>query len=406
MVKKKGGAASTGSGGKKKKRAGGKVGSKKTGKVSSENTVELKADGIVDSKEAPAKEVSKTTEVEEPTLGDLSSFSSMAAGPGTSNKIQGTGRLGLGKRREPLRVTSKTAADFIAEGIVDDVDEDTTSVDEFAEVAKADKGPPDFATEDIRYGIGDVADPFLAEEKNRTAAVDTIAEEEDTGKMGRSQDITGDGGVLKRLVTVGRGEVVSAKSTVTVTYTGKLEDGSVFDSTGENDSFSFKLGAGEVIKGWDAGVATMRCGETSTFEITPRYAYGRRGMPPAIPGNATLIFEITVTETEGSREKEIKNITELNPKRDMSVADIARDYGELLETQAERKKKMSLFDRFYIISPFASQTGEKPPWWLDPTITFVGIFALVGVAFYFVFVAGAIHQGVPDVDTVDVNIFN
>jgi FKBP-type peptidyl-prolyl cis-trans isomerase len=52
------------------------------------------------------------------------------------------------------------------------------------------------------------------------------------------------------------------------------------------------LGAGQVIKGWDVGVATMSVGEKAVFELKPEYAYGARGAPPVIPANATLIFEV------------------------------------------------------------------------------------------------------------------
>lgn len=65
---------------------------------------------------------------------------------------------------------------------------------------------------------------------------------------------------------------------------------------------------------------------------------------------------------------------------------------------------MTLFERFYIISPFASQTGAKPPWWINPNITFFLIAALVGVGFYLVLLSGAIHIGYVE-QPVDVNIF-
>lgn len=52
------------------------------------------------------------------------------------------------------------------------------------------------------------------------------------------------------------------------------------------------MGAGQVIKGWDVGVATMSIGEKAIFELKPEYAYGSRGAPPVIPANATLVFEV------------------------------------------------------------------------------------------------------------------
>merc|ERR1719183_2448635 len=81
---------------------------------------------------------------------------------------------------------------------------------------------------------------------------------------------------------------------VTVQYVGTLEsDGSEFDSSrAREEPFKFILGVGQVIQGWDKGVATMKEGETSKFTIAPEFAYGEEGSPPKIPAAATLIFEV------------------------------------------------------------------------------------------------------------------
>jgi FK506-binding protein 4/5 len=81
---------------------------------------------------------------------------------------------------------------------------------------------------------------------------------------------------------------------VTVHYVGTLaSDGSKFDSSRDRgEPFKFKIGMGQVIKGWDLGVATMRKGEKAVFTLPSQYAYGESGSPPKIPGGATLIFEV------------------------------------------------------------------------------------------------------------------
>ena len=87
------------------------------------------------------------------------------------------------------------------------------------------------------------------------------------------------------------GEPCARGETVRVKYEGRLLDGTVFDSA---SSFEFLLGAGEVIKGWDVGVLGMRRGEQRRLRIPPKLGYGKRGSPPEIPPDATLVFDITL----------------------------------------------------------------------------------------------------------------
>jgi len=76
-------------------------------------------------------------------------------------------------------------------------------------------------------------------------------------------------------------------------YTGKLEDGTEFDSSiPRGDPFTFTLGSGQVIKGWDQGLIGMCEGEKRRLVIPSDLGYGDRGSPPKIPGGATLIFEV------------------------------------------------------------------------------------------------------------------
>ena len=82
---------------------------------------------------------------------------------------------------------------------------------------------------------------------------------------------------------------------VTCHYTGKLDDGRVFDSSvTRDDPFKFRLGVDQVIKGWEEGITGMRVGQKRTLIIPPNLGYGERGSPPTIPGGATLTFELEV----------------------------------------------------------------------------------------------------------------
>jgi FK506-binding protein 4/5 len=109
-----------------------------------------------------------------------------------------------------------------------------------------------------------------------------------------SIDISGDGQLTKQILVTGSGEEMpTSGSQVEVHYVGTLLDGTEFDSSrGRGTPFSFKLGQGQVIKGWDEGVATMKMGEKAILTCAPEYAYGAAGSPPKIPANATLQFEV------------------------------------------------------------------------------------------------------------------
>jgi len=94
-------------------------------------------------------------------------------------------------------------------------------------------------------------------------------------------------------LTPGTGAVAKAGDRVSVHYVGTLRDGTKFDSSRDrNQPFQFVLGQGQVIKGWDEGVAGMKVGEKRKLTIPPAMAYGVQGRPPKIPPSSTLVFEV------------------------------------------------------------------------------------------------------------------
>jgi FKBP-type peptidyl-prolyl cis-trans isomerase FkpA len=108
-----------------------------------------------------------------------------------------------------------------------------------------------------------------------------------------AKEMTTESGLKYEDVGVGSGREAVVGDTATVHYTGWLVDGKKFDSSHDrNEPFSFRVGSGQVIKGWDEGVAGMKVGGKRKLTIPPQLGYGARGAGGVIPPNATLIFDV------------------------------------------------------------------------------------------------------------------
>ena len=101
-------------------------------------------------------------------------------------------------------------------------------------------------------------------------------------------------------IEVGEGAEPEVGQTVIVHYTGRLVDGTKFDSSVDRGTpFSFRLGTGQVIRGWDEGVKGMKVGGKRKLTIPPALGYGPRGAGGVIPPNATLVFEVELLGVQG-----------------------------------------------------------------------------------------------------------
>ncbi|XP_013102082.2 FK506-binding protein 59 isoform X2 [Stomoxys calcitrans] len=125
-------------------------------------------------------------------------------------------------------------------------------------------------------------------------------------------NITPDGGVQKQILKEGTGDSTPENGcNVSLHYTGKLTDGTIFDSSlDRGEPFEFTLGTRSVIQAFDLGVITMKLGEKCNLICAPEYAYGESGSPPSIPPNATLIFELEMLGWKGA---------DVSPNKDGSI---------------------------------------------------------------------------------------
>ena len=109
-----------------------------------------------------------------------------------------------------------------------------------------------------------------------------------------------DNGLIIENMEIGDGTEAQDYNKVVVNYTGKLEDGSIFDSSLNpgREPFTFTLGVGSVIKGWDIGIKGMKVGGRRRLTVPPELGYGDKGAGSVIPPGATLIFDVDLLEVE------------------------------------------------------------------------------------------------------------
>lgn len=151
-----------------------------------------------------------------------------------------------------------------------------------------------FITSSVSFAATDTK---KADAKKEAAKTETTAAKTAANK-GRLMNI--EKGLDALVTKEGKGTAAAAGKTVSVHYVGTLLDGTKFDSSRDRGQpFSFPLGAGRVIQGWDKGVAGMKIGEVRELTIAPDLAYGARGTPGGpIPPNATLKFEVELLEVK------------------------------------------------------------------------------------------------------------
>lgn len=135
-------------------------------------------------------------------------------------------------------------------------------------------------------------DTGMTGQEEKMTNENTMNKENKKQEIGQKEGVVSDELVIKNVVE-GTGPEAKVGDTVAVHYTGKLEDGTVFDtSRTRGEPIEFTLGAGRVIAGWEQGILGMKVGGSRTLVIPPALGYGDTGVPGAIPGGATLIFDV------------------------------------------------------------------------------------------------------------------
>ena len=211
-------------------------------------------------------------------------------------------------------------------------------------------------------------------------------------------DLVGDGGVRKTVLRPGTGALAQRGWAVEVHYEGRLLDtGATFDSSrARGKPFKFTLGEGKVIGGWEVGLSSMQVGEQATLTCASQYAYGAKGIPPMIPPAATLQFDVELIGVQAPIG-ESTTFAEDNPLAPRTPQAIKSAYEQKMASKPQEKEGLEGFIEWakgiYIFGLFSSKPGERPPWYLNPLITFPAIFAIVGVGFYLTVLLNGIHRG-------------
>eukprot|EP01039_Chlorochromonas_danica_P001439 gene1439-1564_t len=231
-------------------------------------------------------------------------------------------------------------------------------------------------------------------------------------------DLTADGGVKKKVLTPGTDKLVEAGDIIAASFSASVKGQPTPFSRNDKAKFTYK--DGNAIKGWDIAVGSMKVGEKAQFSVSSNYGYGVKGVGKVIPANADLEFQINVLATLGNElqpESLFQKDLNVDPFLAQTPEAIQAEYDKLQARKSDRFKG-NIFDiylrRLSNISFgfagsnfFASQSGERPPWYLNPNLTFPAMIAFVVAAFVVVLSSGGVKEkGIPmnDIDLAIISI--
>lgn len=199
----------------------------------------------------------------------------------------------------------------------------------------------------------------------------------------------------------GTGEAVQLGDITTVKYSCYVADSDNSMPFARSAKQKFVVGDGSMIEGWDKALRTMRVGERSLVRIhNPSLAYGAKGVPPIIPPNACVELDLQVLATQPATANidfDQLAMADTTPRTasDIAAAFEARQAAKRMAPQDEKEGFEAFLQKaknFYFFGLFEGETGERPPWFLQPSITFPLAFLIVGAAFYISLSQGAISE--------------
>ena len=221
-------------------------------------------------------------------------------------------------------------------------------------------------------------------------------------------------GITKTVTVNGTGREIRLGDMIVAKYVCKAEG--VDTAFSRADRQRFVAGDGTMVPGWDMVLRTMREGERATVQITdPKYGYGAAGVPPFVPPNAKLEFDIEVINIEdnaGLMKGDSSDLIAMDGpiNRPRTPGAIAAAYEQKMKEKAinappEKEGIEWAVDKIkssYFFGLFHGETGQEAPWYLKPSITFPIAFLVVGLAFWASLAGGAISErGVPTTDDLD-----
>lgn len=223
--------------------------------------------------------------------------------------------------------------------------------------------------------------------------------------MSEEQQLTGDGGVVKEVLSRGTGKKVEAGDILAVEYRATLKDSGRLLARGDKEKFVFKDGS--LIRGWDIGVGSMQVGEKARITCKASYAYGDKGVggPEVVPPNADVLLEVRVLAWLGNQlrpESLFSKDLDIDPFIASTPETIQADYddmksrskdkyeGGVVQLYLNRLKNISF--GFGGSGFFTSQSGERAPWYLNPNLTFPAMITIVLAAFITVLTTGSVKE--------------